>query len=665
MPSYVAFFCCLFVFFCYDAVAQQTQQTKGTSSLGFWQQKYPQSKAIYLKRSKELHLVTVKKSSTNENNKNKNTQTTANQNGDSIACSAHYYTEVLHLNPNRNSTINESVNYSYFQDLISLKAYTVLPNQKKIVVKDFVTQSLLGENVFFDDLKAKSFVFPAVCAGAKTVVDYTEHLKEVKLLGSYYFNAAMPVVQTDFTVITSPDIEIGYKVFGHAVIDFKKTIVNQKNVYHWRAKDLKPLKNEEKTAKKQDDEPHIIVYLLPKIATHTQKNTNKDLAISTSPNLHPIALTNLYAWYYQMAQKAQQNQNTYLDSLVNHITKNSSTDYQKAEKLYEWVQKNIRYIAFEDGLGGFIPRKPVEVCQKRYGDCKDMANLLFHLAKAAHLETYLVWVGTRNVPYKYTELAVPLVDNHVVTAFWLNNQYVFADATTDYLPFGMPSDFIQGKEGLLSIDSANYKIVHIPTIAAKENNYREVLNLQVIDNQAIGKGNINFSGYAQANILKKYHSLDKQTREQIATKNNKQIQITTMQLADQTIHYDLKATALVREIGNDIFLNMHIDKKLATEKIDTTNRQTAYYIDFAQQYSYEVILQFPQTWHTYHTPLDRSFEHEKFSFRVSYQHTGLELVMRKEINIHCLSIEKEDFWAWNSMIEELNKAYQETVSWYK
>ena len=45
------------------------------------------------------------------------------------------------------------------------------------------------------------------------------------------------------------------------------------------------------------------------------------------------------------------------------------------------LQNNINYVAFEDGLGGFIPRGAASVCDKRYGDCKDKSLLLVTLLR--------------------------------------------------------------------------------------------------------------------------------------------------------------------------------------------------------------------------------------------------------------------------------------------
>lgn len=53
-----------------------------------------------------------------------------------------------------------------------------------------------------------------------------------------------------------------------------------------------------------------------------------------------------------------------LKKLVSELTANAQTDEQKTQLIYAWVQNNIKYIAFEDGLGGFVPRSSRRVSKK-------------------------------------------------------------------------------------------------------------------------------------------------------------------------------------------------------------------------------------------------------------------------------------------------------------
>lgn len=679
-------FAILDVDFCADLHAQTNKKEVNYIT------KYPNVKAVCTQKTKILNLIYYP-------NHQQNNQK------DSLICKASYYTETLHLGSQSSNYANESVSFSQFHEISAIKAYTILPNKKRMYVKDFITKSVLGSNIFFDDLKEKSFVFPAISSGAKTVLEYEEIIKEPRLLGVYYFNSYLPVEKSEFIVKTSPEIKIRYKIFGEnqVKIQFKTYEKQHEIIYQWTAENLQSLKNEENMAKNQDDEPHIVIYIEEiKPDTTNRKNeiTSKIIPKITKKNT-PIRylknLDDLYHWYYNLSKNILLEDNTYIKNLADSLIKSSQianltsnlNDTEKATILYNWVQKYIRYIAFEDGLGGLVPRKPEEVCKKRYGDCKDMATLLFSLAKAAKIPAFLVWVGTRNIAYQYTDLPVPIVDNHLITAFWLNNQYVFVDATADYLPFTMPSEFIQGKQALLGIDSNSYKLVEIPIIKAEKNIYYDSLFLKIDSNKVVGNGKLSLLGYPITKAMKNYYAVNNLNKKSLVDKKNNAILVSNITKIDNTlfvtnfpienlkqienkklssqfsVFYDCEATKLLKFSGSDIFVNLHIDKKLMTEKIDTTRRQTAISIDFPYTYITEIVLEIPQHWQINFTPPNRKFEHEKFSFHVIYKHLGNKIIMRKEIIIHNISIAKADFLAWNVMMEELNKAYQETMSFYE
>src|SRR5690606_7430592 len=94
------------------------------------------------------------------------------------------------------------------------------------------------------------------------------------------------------------------------------------------------------------------------------------------------------------------------DELVEIVKKIQAQSRDKRElvrNIFYWVQSNVRYIAFEQGMRGLIPHSGTYVCEKRYGDCKDMANLIVDMLATAGVEAHHTWIGTRGLAYRYTE----------------------------------------------------------------------------------------------------------------------------------------------------------------------------------------------------------------------------------------------------------------------
>jgi Transglutaminase-like superfamily/Homeodomain-like domain len=81
-----------------------------------------------------------------------------------------------------------------------------------------------------------------------------------------------------------------------------------------------------------------------------------------------------------------------LKAQADDLTKDATTDVAKAQVLYQWVARNIRYVSLSFGTGRYQPHYAAEVLTNRYGDCKDKATLLEALldAEGIHSSTALI-----------------------------------------------------------------------------------------------------------------------------------------------------------------------------------------------------------------------------------------------------------------------------------
>ena len=85
------------------------------------------------------------------------------------------------------------------------------------------------------------------------------------------------------------------------------------------------------------------------------------------------SVDDLYRWSNELSQV-----DTAIPSLGTILHQMPATDNKIdiIRNTYAWVQNNIRYVAFEAGVGKHQPDTPSEVIRKRYGDCKGIALLL-------------------------------------------------------------------------------------------------------------------------------------------------------------------------------------------------------------------------------------------------------------------------------------------------
>ncbi|QGZ60317.1 DUF3857 domain-containing transglutaminase family protein [Paraburkholderia acidisoli] len=144
-----------------------------------------------------------------------------------------------------------------------------------------------------------------------------------------------------------------------------------------------------------------------------------------------------FAQVYREASADTTTRDAALVRLAQSLTARDGTPRAKAQTLYDWVRRNIRYVAINVGRGEIVPHRVTEVLANRYGDCKDHVALYGALLDA---------VGIRNTPALinsgtvYTLPAVPGfgIINHVIT--WLPDLQMFADSTASNIEFGyLPS----------------------------------------------------------------------------------------------------------------------------------------------------------------------------------------------------------------------------------
>src|SRR5262249_34597046 len=79
-----------------------------------------------------------------------------------------------------------------------------------------------------------------------------------------------------------------------------------------------------------------------------------------------------------------------IQSLADEITRDAKTPDQQAYAIYEWVNKNIRYLSIVLDRGGWIPHDATQILANGYGDCKDYTTILNTLLRAKGIESYPV-----------------------------------------------------------------------------------------------------------------------------------------------------------------------------------------------------------------------------------------------------------------------------------
>jgi transglutaminase-like putative cysteine protease len=132
---------------------------------------------------------------------------------------------------------------------------------------------------------------------------------------------------------------------------------------------------------------------------------------------------------------------------VDRLLAGAASREEKMRRVYDWTRKNVRYIADERGLGAVVPRDPPTVIRRRYGDCKDMANVIVAMARHAGIEAEPVLVSAKDAPE--LDGVNPEMFNHMIASYLEGERRVFLDPTCWPCEFGNLPEGDVGRVGLV------------------------------------------------------------------------------------------------------------------------------------------------------------------------------------------------------------------------
>lgn len=568
-----------------------------------------------------------------------------------------------YLSANKLYFANESMSFDSFTSIEDIDAYTYLPSSDKNIKVDYIeTKREFDNGIFYSDQESKIFTFPAVTKGAITNLNYKEVIKDPHFLGLFRFGTYVPTKSAQLSIEFPNNVSIGYIDFNtkDISVDFKQETSKDITTYTWTANNTKGYQSEDDGESVLYFVPHIIVYIKSYEYKGERYNVLNDV-------------NDLYKWYASLVDQIDTNDLQKVYKIANDITKSLPSKREKAEAIFHWVQNNINYVAFEDGLGGFIPRGAASVCDKRYGDCKDMANLLYEMLNHVGIEAYRTWIGTRDRPYTYSQVPTPMVDNHMITTAIIDGETIFLDGTDSYVPFGMPSAFTQTKEALLGINSTTFKLITVPVQKAEQSVTDVNTAIHIKDDMFIVTEKRLLSGYEKVEFITDYlYKKATKTEEEflnttLALGNNKtSYNNITKQNFDNKINplelsYNLTIDNYVKKVGTKLYINLDIDRVLSKSKVDIEDKKYDKKIDHTYTKNYVTTLTIPEGYTASFIPEDLSFENENYGYKITYTQKDNTIIQHKNIFVNTLSVKKQDFESWNEFIKSLIKAYKKSI----
>lgn len=155
---------------------------------------------------------------------------------------------------------------------------------------------------------------------------------------------------------------------------------------------------------------------------------------------------------------------------IKKMTADIKTDKEKTRFLYNYLQQNMRYVSIQLGIGGLKPFPAKFVDEKKYGDCKALANYMVALLSAVDIKAYYAKVraGTNEEP---SDPAFPnSMSNHIIVCVPLKGDTTWLECTSTTQAFGKLGKFTENRNALLITEDGG-KLVNTPRSSDMDNQF--------------------------------------------------------------------------------------------------------------------------------------------------------------------------------------------------
>ena len=330
-------------------------------------------------------------------------------------------------------------------------AYNITPEGKKIrLARDWVIKHhpRPDDEKTIDDTYKTLIVFPQVTVGSRLFSrTRIKNFKPIKRgeFGVTYSLSPQGVWENLEVIFAAPkDLKLytSAKGFEGGIVKTTRTHIT----YRFTIQQTQTFKDEAESIDYADFSPRLVVSTFPDF-----------LAIGND---------------YYRAAKPKVQVTPEITQQVEQLTSGITDPRDKVRVIYQWVSKNIRYIANTVGNGGFIPRRAGFIFHNRFGDCKDHVVLLETMLRIAGIESTAALINQGDAFVLKEGPAYHRPINHVIT--YIPSMDLYLDSTARFVPFGQLFSEILDKPTILV---ALNQYGHTPKMNAADN--RVLVNVEM------------------------------------------------------------------------------------------------------------------------------------------------------------------------------------------
>jgi hypothetical protein len=378
-------------------------------------------------------------------------------------------------------------------------------------------------------------------------------------------NSELAVESSSFTAVVPADIDLRYREQGISLKPSTTTEGNNK-IYKWEVKNLKAYKGEEGGVDGTSTDPAIIL------------GPNKFKYYNTYGDM--TSWKSFGQWAYGLLNgldELPEDRKAFFVSMV----KDAKSDKEKVAIIYDYLQKNFRYVLIRLGIGGYKPFPAKFTDQNKYGDCKGLSFFMNSALKAVGIKSYCALINSQYNDEPVPESFPGTYFNHMILCVPQQKDTIWLECTSSTIDFNFLGSGTENRKALLLTEGGGV-LVATPSSLSSNNC---IFTSTKINLNEDGSGTTVTSLASKGKfkyILNEMVNAKKDDQKEMIMRwlGFKQPDEFTIMKKDKTLDLDLKIEKIPQfSAGSKMFLNPRINPVWKTVLPKSENRKQDYYFD--------------------------------------------------------------------------------------
>ncbi len=323
------------------------------------------------------------------------------------------------------------------------------------------------------DVRAKVLRIPASDPGNIIGWEYEQEDHPFVLQDIWYFQEAYPAREEQYSIQLPVGWEYKASWLNHPEVAPTAAGANQ---WQWAVSAVPGIRDEHDMPPHRGIEGQMIVSFVPPGGAGKFFASWRDMGL----------------WYTDLT-RGRRDASAEITQKTAALAASGGPTLANMQALARFLQRDIRYVGIELGIGGYQPHSAADVFAHKYGDCKDKATLMSSMLKTIGVDSYYVVINTERgsvtpeMPahmggFDHAILAIKLPEGVADPSLVALMQHpklgrlLFFDPTDELTPFGSLRGALQANYGLLVTPDGG-ELTELPQLPAAKNGIRRTAKL--------------------------------------------------------------------------------------------------------------------------------------------------------------------------------------------